>query len=71
MFVGYSYSYVPKRNRAAVLISSQHHDKAVGTEEQQLKPEIILHYYHTKVAWMSWISCCESIAVVEQTGDGL
>ena len=41
-------SYVPKKNKAVVLISSQHHDKAVGTEEQQLKPEIILHYNQTK-----------------------
>lgn len=40
-------SYVPKKGRAVILLSSMHHDKAVDNDRQQ-KPEIILYYNDTK-----------------------
>ncbi|CAH2098693.1 unnamed protein product [Euphydryas editha] len=39
-------SYVPKSNKAVVLVSSMHHDKCNNQEGE--KPEIILFYSHTK-----------------------
>ncbi|GBP92640.1 PiggyBac transposable element-derived protein 4 [Eumeta japonica] len=40
-------SYVPKKNKAVVLISSMHHTASVDQSTQ--KPEIILYYNHTKI----------------------
>lgn len=40
-------SYVPKKNKSVILLSSMHHDKAVS-EEDESKPDIILHYNETK-----------------------
>ena len=40
-------SYVPKKRKAVVLLSSMHHDKAIN-EENDKKPEIIIHYNETK-----------------------
>lgn len=43
-------SYVPKKRRAVVLLSTQHRDTNVSNEENSLKPQIILDYNHTKAA---------------------
>lgn len=40
-------SYVPKKNKAVILLSSMHHDAVVDIN-QASKPEIILHYNETK-----------------------
>ena len=42
-------SYVPKLNKAVILLSKEHHDKSVNLEESN-KPEIILAYNATKGA---------------------
>ncbi|CAK1592576.1 unnamed protein product [Parnassius mnemosyne] len=39
-------SWVPKKNRAVILISSMHHDDQV--DQNTIKPEIILYYNSTK-----------------------
>lgn len=39
-------SYVPKKNKSVILMSSMHHDNFV--DESTNKPEIILHYNSTK-----------------------
>lgn len=39
-------SYVPKKNKAVILLSTLHHDKVVAGDK--FKPEIILHYNQTK-----------------------
>ena len=39
-------SYVPKKNKAVILLSTQHHDKVLAGNK--MKPEIILHYNQTK-----------------------
>lgn len=43
-------SYVPKKNRSVILLSSQHTDDKVGGENEGYKPEIILSYNKTKGA---------------------
>jgi len=40
-------SYVPKKNKAVILLSSMHHDDTIS-EENDRKPDIILHYNDTK-----------------------
>jgi len=40
-------SYVPKKNKSVVLLSSMHHTSDVSTEDHR-KPEIILFYNSTK-----------------------
>ena len=40
-------SYVPKKGKAVILLSSMHHDDTVDAEDRQ-KPEIIQHYNKTK-----------------------
>jgi len=40
-------SYVPKKNRVVVLLSSMHHDNAVNAEQKN-KPQIVLDYNDTK-----------------------
>ena len=42
-------SYVPKKNRSVILLSSEHCDGTVGDDERK-KPEIIGHYNATKGA---------------------
>lgn len=39
-------SYVPKKNKAVILVSSLHHSAEI--DEKSKKPEIILHYNRTK-----------------------
>lgn len=39
-------SYVPKKNKSVILVSSMHHDNTV--DESTNKPEIIMHYNSTK-----------------------
>lgn len=41
-------SYVPKKKKAVILLSTEHHDKAVSNEQNDMKPDIILHYNGTK-----------------------
>lgn len=43
-------SYVPKKNRAVIMLSSEHTDDKVSGEEHDYKPDIILHYNSTKGA---------------------
>lgn len=40
-------SYVPKKNKAVILLSSMHHDAEISAEEHK-KPQIILDYNSTK-----------------------
>ena len=40
-------SYVPKRNKAVILLSTMHHDKKIA-EGDDKKPDIIIHYNETK-----------------------
>ena len=42
-------SYVPRKNKSVVLLSSQHNDQAVSTAEH-VKPDIILDYNKSKGA---------------------
>ena len=53
-------SYVPKKRKSVVLLSTMHHDKAVDGPKQ--KPEIILHYNSTKsgVDNMDHLACVYS-----------
>lgn len=41
-------SYVPKKKRAVILISTMHHDKAIDSNNMKNKPEIICFYNETK-----------------------
>ncbi|XP_047111917.1 uncharacterized protein LOC124788680 [Schistocerca piceifrons] len=41
-------SYVPKKRKAAILLSTQHNERRVSGEESEHQPEIILHYKKTK-----------------------
>jgi hypothetical protein len=40
-------SYVPKRNKAVILLSTMHHTSEVSSDDKH-KPEIILYYNATK-----------------------
>ena len=42
-------SYIPAKNKAVVLLSSQHHDQSISTLEH-IEPIIILDYNRTKGA---------------------
>lgn len=48
-------SFVPKKNKNVILISSLHHDDVVN--EENSKPEIILHYNKTK----SGVDCVDKL----------
>ena len=52
-------SYVPKRRKNVVLLSTQHHNGEIHEEREDKKPEILLHYNKTKGAGLLWISLCE------------
>ena len=41
-------SYVPKKNKAVLLMSTFHHDKCLLDEKRKFKPEIIDFYNKTK-----------------------
>lgn len=41
-------SYVQKKGKAVVLLSTMHDDKAVDDSSQKKKPEVILYYNKTK-----------------------
>ncbi|XP_031328259.1 piggyBac transposable element-derived protein 4-like [Photinus pyralis] len=43
-------SYVPKRNSAVVLLSTEHRDDKISGADNDYKPDIILHYNKTKGA---------------------
>ena len=43
-------SYVPKKKKNVLLLSTQHQDVEVHVDRQDNKPEIILHYNRTKGA---------------------
>ena len=42
-------SYVPKRNKAVILLSSMHHDVIIIEDDAQKRPEIIHFYNITKM----------------------
>ena len=42
-------SYVPKRNKAVILLSSMHHDVSIIEDDAQKRPEIILFCNKTKI----------------------
>ena len=41
-------SYVPAKNKAVILLSTEHHDDKITGDETDYKPEIIIHYNATK-----------------------
>uniref|UniRef100_UPI00358EDC05 piggyBac transposable element-derived protein 4-like n=1 Tax=Myxine glutinosa TaxID=7769 RepID=UPI00358EDC05 len=41
-------SYVPRKGKAVVLLSTMHHDKSVQEESKKKKPDIITYYNSTK-----------------------
>lgn len=43
-------SYVPKKNSAVILLSTEHTDDKVSDSEHDYKPDIIMHYNKTKGA---------------------
>lgn len=43
-------SYIPKRGKNVLLLSTQHHSEEVHDEREDKKPEIILYYNRTKGA---------------------
>ena len=43
-------SYIPKKNRNVILLSSQHQGAAIEGEEHDFEPEMILDYNKTKSA---------------------
>ena len=43
-------SYIPKKNRNVILLSSQRQGAAIEGEEHDFKPEMILDYNKTKSA---------------------
>ena len=43
-------SYVPKKSKAVILLSTEHHDNKVAESLNKFKPNIILHYNATKGA---------------------
>ena len=49
-FLDLCVSYVPKKNRAVILLSSEHTDDQVSGEEHSYKPDMILQYNKTKGA---------------------
>ena len=42
-------SYVPKRNKAVILLSIMHHDVSIIDDDAQKRPEIIHFYNKTKI----------------------
>ena len=42
-------SYVPKRNKAVILLSSMHHNVSIIEDDAQKRPEIIHFYSKTKI----------------------
>ena len=42
-------SYVPKKNKAVVLLSTMHHDISIDEEDPKKRPEIIKFYNKTKI----------------------
>lgn len=41
-------SYVPKKNKAVILLSTRHHNEVIDYSNERNKPEIILHYNSNK-----------------------
>ena len=58
-------SYVPKRNKSVILMSTMHHDDKV--DETTGKPDIILFYNHTKGAVDTVDQLCHSYSVQRKT----
>lgn len=42
-------SYVPKRGKAVIMLSTMHHDKSVNENSEKKKPEVIEYYNKTKI----------------------
>ena len=62
-------SYVPRKNKSVILLSSQHNDQAVSTAENA-KPVIILDYNKSKGALIVLTRCSKSFLVTESQNDG-
>ena len=58
-------SYVPKKNKSVLLISTLHNDSKVDSETG--KPEIILYYNHTKRAVDTVDQMCHAYSVQRRT----
>lgn len=43
-------SYAPAKNKAVVLLSTEHHDNSISGEQTNYKPDMVLHYNKTKGA---------------------
>ncbi|XP_050313063.1 uncharacterized protein LOC126748103 [Anthonomus grandis grandis] len=43
-------SYTPRKGKAVILLSTEHHDDTVADEKYKINPHIILHYNDTKGA---------------------
>ena len=41
-------SYVPKKGKAVIMLSTMHHDKAIDEGSSKKKPEVIQYYNGTK-----------------------
>ena len=43
------YCYVPKKNKAVILLSTMHHGISIVEEDTKKRPEIIKFYNETKI----------------------
>jgi len=43
-------SYVPKKGKSVILLSTKHHDHSISGPDDDFKPDVILHYNSTKGA---------------------
>jgi len=48
-------SYVPKKNKNALLISTMHEQGVINPESEERKPEVIPNITVQKVAWIAWM----------------
>ncbi|CAH2006847.1 unnamed protein product [Acanthoscelides obtectus] len=62
-------SYVPKKNRSVILLSTMHHDKSVSDTNR--KPEIIEFYNSTKGGVDSLDQKCAVSSFKDEHEDGL
>lgn len=61
-------SYVPKKKKAVILLSTLHHDKSISGAKNN--PEIITFYNKTKLVLTRWIRCFENIPLRDKRRDG-
>lgn len=58
-------SYVPKKNKIVLLLSSMHHNKAIDSKTK--KPEIIMYYNANKGATDAFDQKCHTFSVARRT----